>query len=175
MRIMLALGLWIISIPLTWSGPLQVKVAFQWEYKNFGAAVEMYEVRGQTHLWETKSVSSLDAAPVGKRIVPSELVFTQGQAKRFALVVHNTSGKPMYFFAAPHVVHPAEHSLGFKFKCLCINHVYKINPTDTWYRIVEFRLSKGFVGEELVVTHSVIGIDKERAESFENESLRPES
>lgn len=154
------------------AAPHSVKVNIRWDYKDFSDPVIIYEVKGRPRLWETKSMGSLKAAPVGNLIEGSALSVTPGEKKRFALVVQNSTDRPQFFFAAPHVVHPVEHSLGFKFKCLCINHAFKVGPKETWYRIVEFRLSKEFVGQELTVTHSVIGIDQKRADSFSKEPIQ---
>lgn len=163
-----------ITASAAWADAPAVKVNIQWEYKKFSDTVAIYEVKGAPRLWETRSVPSLKAAPVGELIEGSVFSIQPGQKKRFALVVKNTSDKPIYFFAAPHVVHPVEHSLGFKFKCLCINHAYTINPKETWYRIVEFRLANEFEGDALSVLHSIIGIDQKRADSFSKEAVIPE-
>lgn len=123
-------------------------------------------MKGQPPLWLTNSVANLVAAPVGEKIETSSFELTPGQRKRFVLIVKNPTDKPKHFFAAPHTVHPEEESLGFKFKCLCINHAYTINAKEIWYRVVDFRLSQKFVGKELTITHTIIGIDSKRAASF---------
>lgn len=151
-----------------WAAPV-VKVNIEWRYKDFTGPVLIYEVKGQPPLWYTNSVANLAAAPVGERIASSSFQISPGQKKRFVLIVQNPSDKPHYFFAAPHTVHPEEESLGFKFKCLCINHAYTINPKETWYRVVDFRLSQQFIGKELTITHTIIGIDSKRAASFSQE------
>lgn len=153
---------------LTLAAPA-VKVNIEWNYKDFTDPVIIHEVKGQPPLWHTDSVTNLATAPISEPIAGSSFLLEPGQKKRFALVVKNTTDKPLYFFAAPHMAHPEEASLGFKFKCLCINHAYTIGPKETWYRIVEFRMSPNFVGDELTITHTVIGIDKKRAASFSNE------
>jgi len=143
-----------------------VKVDLQWEYQGFPGPIIIYEVKGRPKLWETRSVADEKDAPIGKPIPGAELVMSPGQRKRFALVFRNPTDSVRYFFAAPHTVHPAEHSLGFKFKCLCINHAFKSEPKGLWYRIVEFRLSSDFAGTQLILTHTVIGIDKGQADPF---------
>ncbi len=150
------------------------KVNIAWRYKGFPGTVTIYEVKGQPPLWETKSVASLAATPVNQPIAGSAFELAPGHKKRFALVVQNASDKPMYFFAAPHTVQPEEDALGFKFKCLCVNQAYTIGPKETWYRIVEFRLSEDFVGKELTITHTLIGIDEKRAASFTPAATMPE-
>jgi len=151
-----------------WAAP-EVKVNIEWRYKDFAGPVSIYEVKGQPPLWYTNSVANLGAAPVGKRIETSSFQMSPGQKKRFVLIVQNPTDKLLHFFAAPHTVHPEEESLGFKFKCLCINHAYTINPKETWFRVVDFRLSQQFVGKELTITHTIIGIDSKRAASFTQE------
>ncbi len=140
-----------------------VKVNIAWRLKDFSGTAVIYEVKGRPVLWETKSVASLADAPVGEPVTGSSFMLKPGHAKRFALVVQNPTGQPMYFFAAPHAVLPEELALGFKFKCLCTNSAYTIGPHETWYRIIEFRLYDDFAGSELTVTHTLIGIDRQRA------------
>jgi hypothetical protein len=151
-----------------------VKVNIAWRQKDFPGTATLYEVKGNPGLWETKSVANLAAAPVGQPIAGSSFELKPGHKKRFALVVQNDTGKPMYFFAAPHTVQPEEQALGFKFKCLCVNRSYTIGPKETWYRIVEFRLFEDFAGTELTVTHTLIGIDQKRAASASSDATMPE-
>lgn len=146
-----------------------VKIDIKWIYKDFASPVNIYEVNGHPILWQTNSVAELAAAPVGSPIVGSSFQLKPGQRRRFVLIVQNSTDKPQYFFAAPHSAQPEEQALGFKFKCLCINHAYTINPAEFWYRVVEFRLSPQFAGEGLTITHTIIGIDKKRAASFSQE------
>jgi hypothetical protein len=162
----------LLSFPAYAGNP--VKVDIGWEYKDLDTRIKLYEVKGRPRLWETKSVKSLDLAPVGQEFKSGALQLEPGQTKRFALVMENKSDKPVFFFAAPHVVHPVEHSLGFKFKCLCINHAFTVGAGETWYRIVEFRLSRSFIGRELALTHSIIGIDQGRADFLAKESAQPD-
>jgi hypothetical protein len=151
-----------------------VKINVKWLYKDFASPVSIYEVKGQPALWQMKSVPSLADAPVKKLIPGSSFKILPGQSKRFVLVVKNPTDQPLYFFATPHMVHPEDDALGFKFKCLCINHSYTIGPKETWYRVVEFRLNKDFVDGELTLTHNILGIDKKRAASFPNEPVNPD-
>ena len=163
-----------LSVSASAAAAPPVKVSIDWEYRNFGATVDIFEVRGRQRLWKTESVKEMKDAPVAGRIEESGFTLEPGKRKRFALVVRNDSAEPLYFFAAPHVVNPVEHSLGFKFKCLCINHAFTVGPGEIWYRVVEFLLSKDFVGDELTVTHSIIGIDRERAEAFSRRPALPD-
>ncbi len=151
-----------------------VRIEIQWMYRNFTPQVMLYEAQRGARLWEARSVPSLGVAPVGARIEGPVLMIAPGQDRRFVLVVQNPSDKPLYFFAAPHVVQPPEEALGFKFKCLCVNRAYMVGPHETWYRVVEFRLSPDFSGHGLTVMHSIIGIDEKRAESFSKDPVIPE-
>jgi len=146
-----------------------VKIDIKWLYKDFVSPVNIYEVKGRPLLWQTNSVANLAAAPVGSPISSASFQLAPGQKKRFVLIVQNNTDKPQHFFAAPHSAKPEEQALGFKFKCLCINHAYSINPRETWYRVVEFRLSPQFEGDGLAISHTIIGIDSKRAASFSQE------
>lgn len=172
MRIVLAFALSALTHSV-WAEQA-VKIHVTWKYKGFPASVSLYELKGKPVLWETQSVASLASAPVAQPIADSVLTLTPGQRKRFVLVVQNPGVQPLFFFAAPHTVHPEEDTLGFKFKCLCINHAYTINPKETWYRVVEFRLSRDFVGNELTISHTIIGIDSQRAHSFAQDAEMPD-
>lgn len=172
-RLCSALVLAALASP-AWASGTSIKVNVQWRFKDFPGPVTLYEVKGHPSLWETRSVADIASAPIGAAIERASFNLTPGQSKRFAMVVQNTTDKPQYFFAAPHTVHPEEAALGFKFKCLCINRAYIIGPRETWYRILELRLSPDFVGSELTLIHTLIGIDKKRAASFSGESFLPD-
>lgn len=174
MRYFYAILMILLSSQTAWAAAPQVKIELQWEYKNFALPVALYEVKGRAHLWESKSVATLADAPVGERMQSGTLELGAGQDKRFVLVVQNPGNKPLYFFAAPHVVQPPEEALGFKFKCLCVNRAYRVGPHETWYRVVEFRLSPDFAGHGLTVMHTIIGIDEKRADAFSKDPVLPE-
>lgn len=151
-----------------------VRVRIDWVYKDLSSRIEMYEVKGHARLWDTRSVKNLDMAPVAGKIESPVLTLGLGSSKRFVLVMRNETNKPIYFFAAPHHVQPVEYSLGFKFKCLCINHAFTVGSGETWYRVVELRVSDGIVGDMLTITHALIGIDQNRADAFSREHGIPE-
>jgi len=142
------------------------KITINWEYKNFAEKVELFEAKGYPRLWETKSVKTVAELPIAGRLEAASFTLDPGARKRFVLVMRNDGNKPLYFFAAPHQTHPVEHSLGFKFKCLCVNHAFTVGPKEVWYRVVELQLAEGFVGDALTVTHTIIGIDAARAKEF---------
>ena len=162
---------------LTWMAPIALlaltahaaastKVSINWEYKDSAAKIESYEAKDRPRLWETRSVKSMSELPVAGKMQEAALTLAPGEKKRFVLVVRNDSDKPLYFFAAPHQALPLEHTLGFKFKCLCVNHAFIVGPKETWYRVVELQMSEGFVGDALAITHAIIGIDGKRAKEF---------
>jgi hypothetical protein len=118
-------------------------------------------------LWEMGTSAAEGELPIGDEIQGGVLEVKPGSATRFVLVMQNATNAPLYFFAAPHQVNPVQLSLGFKFKCLCINHAFEVPPGHTWYRVVELRMDEGFVGNEITIEHALIGLDEERKKAFE--------
>jgi len=159
----------------SYAGSDTLTVNVNWLYENFPKKVELYEVDPENRLplWRTESVAAGKALPVGERIEGGKLVIKKGSRKWFVLAVKNDTEKPLYFFAAPHVVEPPAYSLGFKFKCLCINHAYSVGAGETWYRVVQLIINDNVVGDTLDVTHSIIGIDKKRMENFKLKERLP--
>lgn len=152
--------------------PEPVRIQIDWRYQELPTGMGTYELASGTWpLWKMGHVTKGDASPLREEIAGGVLRLRPGEKKRFALGYTNTTDQPLYFFAAPHHADPPEFSLGFKFKCLCINHAYKILPGQTWYRIVEFRLAPSYQGDHLTITHSLIGMTATRAEDF-NRSMR---
>ena len=146
----------------------QIPIKINWNYKNAAFEMKSYTVKDNAIVWATNNVSKLEGTPVTSIIPDSKLLMSPNRRKKFALVAYNPTNRPIYFFAAPHTASPSEHSLGFKFKCLCMNHAFKIEPKSYWYRVVEFRLSPSYKGTDLKVTHDIIGIDAETAKKFED-------
>ncbi len=143
-----------------------------WQYQNIAPGMHIYELKAgaKAPLWQTATVKDAAQLPVGKEIADGELQIEKGTPRRFVLVYQNTGDQPLYFFATPHHAEPAEYSLGFKFKCLCIDHAYSVGPHETWYRVVELRTSRDMAGKAISLTHMLVGIDKTRMEKF---SLQP--
>jgi hypothetical protein len=162
-----------LSLCLLPSLLLAVKVEIAWEYKDLPAGMKIFELAAgkKAKLWDMGEAASLSALPVSSEIAASAFEAVPGSAKRFVLVYKNTTKKPLYFFAAPHNMAPAESSLGFKFKCLCTNHAYEVKPSNYWYRVVEMRVAKDVVGDSVKVTHTLISIDKARKEKFGQEDM----
>ncbi|AOP33839.1 hypothetical protein A0128_08285 [Leptospira tipperaryensis] len=147
----------------------QIQVSVLWEKKEFPFEMELFEGASQrpVDLWATGTVKSLSEAPVSSPIDGNNLFLRPGSKKKFVLVVRNTSDRDFYFFAAPHSMEPAESSLGFKFKCLCINHAFYIPPKETWYRVVELRTGAEALGKELRITHTLVGMDENRIQLYQ--------
>ncbi len=99
-------------------------------------------------------------------IKASTLKLAPNRVKKFALVMENTTNETFHFFAAPHSTTPDELSLGLKFKCLCINHAFTVEPHSIWYRVVQINLHAGYTGKDMEITHSIIGVDSKKAAQF---------
>ena len=168
-HLLAALGLYVFAAA-AWAEPITAKI--DWQYQNIAPGIHIYELKpgAKAALWQTASVKDAAQLPVGKEIADGQLRFEKGQSKRFVLVYQNPGDKPLYFFATPHHVEPAEYSLGFKFKCLCIDHAYSVGAHETWYRVVELRTSRDMSGDVISLTHTLVGIDQARMEKF---SLKP--
>lgn len=143
--------------------PASVGVNIKWEYDELKSVMQIYEVAAQPEpeLWKTGQGKTLQDLPVTVENKSSHFTLTPGDSKLFVLVMKNDSDVPIYFFAAPHSVNPPALSLGFHFKCLCVNRVYEIPPHGYWYRIVELNLDANTpVSRELTVTHTLIKTEK---------------
>lgn len=149
-----------------------VKVKISWNYRDFPLKMQIYEpaVR-QLNLWEKGSKPNLEKLPVSSLIESSSFNMFPGSKKVFVLVAHNPTQETFYFFAAPHSVNPPEFSLGFKFKCLYVNHAFTVPAGEYWYRVVELRMSKNFRGNEIDISHDLIGLTYERMKDFDNQKL----
>lgn len=146
-----------------------VKIHVQWEYTNLPLKMSIHELAGgqPLALWTTGSVALEKKKPFGKEIEDGVFELAPGRKKAFMLVMENLSDKDLYFFAAPHSALPVEHSFGFKFKCLCVNHAFTVPKAQVWYRVVEIRLSPDYLGDSLFLKHNLIGMSKERVLEFE--------
>ncbi|MBP7282037.1 MAG: hypothetical protein KBA66_10690 [Leptospiraceae bacterium] len=146
-----------------------IKVKINWNYIDLNSEMKIYEIKSQMayELWETRSVKSIESSPASIEIPESSFVVQSGRYKEFILGMQNNTDKPMYFFASPHSVDPPQYSLGFKFKCLCINHAFTIKPGEFWYRIVRLNIDKDFRGGAFAIKHDLIGITEDRMKEFE--------
>lgn len=145
------------------AGPTPINIQISWDYKKIPAEMKIFELGTKpVNLWQMGTGKTLQELPISSEINQSTLILMPGMKKTFALVYHNTTDKPLRFFAAPHQAMPVEHSLGFKFHCLCINHIYDVPPGEYWYRVVEFHLAKEFVGGNFNVTHTLVPVEEGR-------------
>lgn len=147
----------------------EVKIQILWNYRNLNQKMELYEPASQRpiKLWEMASTKDKDSIPISSLKIKNGTFFLKpGSQKYFVLIMKNDTKESVYFFATPHIAYPPESALGFKFKCLCINYAFNVNPGETWYRVVRLRLSENFLGSRLKIYHTLIGITKERMEKF---------
>lgn len=146
-----------------------IEAHLKWEYIKFEAVVDVYELDkpGEIGLWKTRVVSDKNELPASTKLSDAVIQMKPGENRKFLLVIENSTDKPLYFFASPHVIEPAEYSLGFKFKCLCINHSFAIEQGKTWYRVVELRLSDEVKADKINIVHNIVGIDEETMKKFE--------
>lgn len=139
-----------------------VSVRVEWEYKDIPAGMSIYEpAKGEIpEVWSMGEGDSLKAIPVSSPIAGSTLRLKPGEEKTFVLVYRNETDKTVEFFAAPHHLHPAEAALGFKFDCLCVNHVYSARPGKYWWRIVQLTLDPEAGAGPLTVRHALVRYKK---------------
>ena len=159
----------IVALTLAAATPSrEVAIRLHWKNKDLPGAMQVYAPAqgAKTVLWKTGTVASPTELPLGEEVTDHAVAVTRGQPKRLILVYANKGDTPLYFFAAPHHAEPEESSLGFKFKCLCVNHAFSVKPGQTWYRVVELRIDPDFSGDALDVTHTLIGIDEARSKQF---------
>jgi len=147
----------------------KVRVNFAWQHHGIDAVMKTHHLPpgSRAKLWEMGTAASQGELPIGDVLEQARLEVSPGSVTRFVLLMENSSDAPLYFFAAPHHVNPVQLSLGFKFKCLCINHAFEIPPGHSWYRVVELRMDEAFVGNEITIEHALIGLDEARKKEFE--------
>lgn len=162
--------------PQSLSGTTDVRVHIRWNYRNFPLRVAIHEIKGQVTpaLWETRSVKDISAAPIGEEIPDGVFAMQPGKEHYFILVVKNTTTKPAAFFAAPHHLDPPEASLGFQFKCLCVNHLFTVDAGQIWYRVVRLRLARENAAREITVEHSIVGSEIRGREGYLIDKASPE-
>lgn len=147
-----------------------VPVHVDWVYKGLPGKMELYELAAQrpVQLWDTNSVADTNLLPISSKISKSSLFLSAGETRKFALVYKNETKEKLYFFAAPHSVDPPEYGFGFKFKCLCVNHLFQVDPGYTWYRIVEIRTMPSWASDEFRITHTLVRVDPSQAKEWES-------
>jgi hypothetical protein len=147
----------------------KVRINLAWQHHGIEASMKTHFLPpgSQAKLWEMGTSASRGDLPIGEELENGRLEVSPGSVTRFVLLMENSTDAPLYFFAAPHQVNPVQLALGFKFKCLCINHAFEIPPGHSWYRVVELRMDEGFVGNEIKIEHALIGLDEARKKEFE--------
>ncbi|TGL58352.1 LIC11469 family lipoprotein adhesin Lsa20 [Leptospira sarikeiensis] len=154
-----------------------VEVQVEWMYKGLPGKINLYEIASQrpVQLWDTNTVSDLSLAPVSSPIENSKLILGAGETRKFALVYKNETKEKLFFFAAPHSVNPPEFGFGFKFKCLCVNHLFQVDPGAVWYRIVEIRTMPNWASEDFTITHTLVRVDPSQAKEWASSSSHSHS
>jgi hypothetical protein len=157
------------NAPAAQRNPADVAVHLRWNYTALPARMQVYDLPADSTLplWHTATAKATADLPVGSEVASGDLSLKPGETRRFALVLANPGSAPLYFFAAPHHATPPEHSLGFQFRCLCLNHAFSVSVGEIWYRIVQLKLIKGFEGRELTISHDLVGIDVKRYREFD--------
>lgn len=143
--------------------PAGVTIDIKWTYEDLALQMHTYEVKEDPaiQLWQMGTAYTLAELPVAIQNSSSRFKVYSSGTKRFVLVMKNDTDETIHFFAAPHNVNPAALSLGFTFKCLCVNHVYEIPPHAYWYRVVELSLGPDVaIGKDMTVTHTLVRVKK---------------
>ena len=151
-----------------WGDKASVKVKISWSYENISEKIELFEYNpaSQLNLWATGEKKTEKELPISKKISSSQFISAPGENYRFVLVMKNTSSEKKYFFAAPHIAQPGGYSLGFKFKCLCVNMVYNVSPGMYWYRVVELRISPAVKSGEIDFHHQITGLSEPESQEY---------
>lgn len=149
------------------------EVTLAWDEEEFPATMQVYEPKAgePPALWTTASVKTRKELPVGEELEDGTFELLPGGVKRLVLVVENKTKADLFFFAAPHGVEPAKLSLGFDFRCLCMNHAYHVPAGAIWYRVVELRLDPGFPAKAVEVKHALATVSKARAAEIQNPAV----
>lgn len=154
--------------PGAMAAPNSLKIKISWQYEGVPPGIKIYEIKknAETGLWDTDNVKSLQKTPAGKELKNGEFMITPGKKKEFVLVYHNKKDEAIHFFAAPHHMNPEKNSLGYKFKCLCVNHIFTAEPGHYWYRVVDLRSTASIEGDTLDISHTLIRVDNERHKKY---------
>ncbi|MCB1142032.1 MAG: hypothetical protein H7A24_09520 [Leptospiraceae bacterium] len=149
----------------------QVRVGLKWKSKNFPLKMQVYlpDPKKEIVLWETGTVKSKNDLRIIKDSELTDFLISPEEKKDLVLVSENKTDLEVIFFAAPHHVSPEENALGFTFKCLCVNHYFRVLPGEIWYRNIQLKLDKNFIGDKIQFEHSLIGIDPERFREMSDE------
>ncbi|MGZ3683971.1 MAG: hypothetical protein ACXVCI_08965, partial [Bdellovibrionota bacterium] len=150
-----------------------ISVAFR--YENFPLQIELYNVKrtARDRVAETAITYDLAHSPITKPL-RGKIPLGAESERAFAMLVHNTTKDPVYFFAVPHLIRPAASSLGLHFECLCTGKIYKVPPGAFWYRIVRLQTDKTFQAAAAELEHSIIGVSAADANGlYKNQLYAP--
>lgn len=152
------------------------RVTITWKYQNFPSQVTIHELRPgkKAELWQTGAARDITTTPVGEEISSGVFALQPGKEKNFVLAAVNRTAKPIYFFAAPHHLIPANAGLGFQFKCLCVNHLFEIKPGEIWYRVVRLRITRENRTSAIEISHDIVGVNKKGREGYLIDAPAPE-
>lgn len=143
-----------------------VNVVLSWSYDGVPAEMSVYEADATRpfKLWEMEAVADLALVPKGAPLTEGRTRLAPDGRTRLVLVFHNPTPRPLYFFAAPHHMTPANATLGFKFHCLCLDQIYRVPAGQYWYRAVELTAGPAFRSDQpMRVEHVLVGVDAARA------------
>lgn len=128
--------------------------------KDLPLPVKLYEPNSEKEkmISETKIVPTIKDLPVKKEYKNGKVPLKAGQGKSIVMVIENTTGKDLYFFVAPHTLHPEYASEGFYFECLCNHSIYRLNAGKVWYRVLRLNLGKDSKQARFDVDHQIVGL-----------------
>lgn len=134
---------------------------FKWDYQDFPVKLELFSLQNPkfARVGMMGKLKSKVNDFLASQISSEEMYVPEGDLVKFAIVVHNTTAKKIYFHLVPHEITPPEYSLGAKFICMCFGHIYSVPPGQYFYRIVSLQNVTPQVGREFTIRHKVIAID----------------
>jgi len=157
--VLLALGLAAGRLARGQEAGRGVNIRIAWEKQNFALEPRVYLPRAGSRLktWETQGVASVSEIPLGREL-KSPLYVPYLKEQQVILVIENPGPAPVRFFAAPHLASPPEHSLGPRFRCLCIHTVFSIPSRSAWFRVLELSTFPAPKSGDMTFTHTLIGL-----------------
>lgn len=132
------------------------EVSFRWLQKKTSLELRMFVAPGSmaSRVGEQGEQKPGMDLPVLRPLDDDKLKMLPGDSQIVYLVAKNTGKKPVSFFVAPHLTKPESASLGFKFQCLCYNHVYRVGAGKVWYRVMKLSLAREAKGP-IELTHEL--------------------
>lgn len=141
-----------------------VEARLTFDHRGLDGKMEVYEAaRGaKMRIWTTGVVDDINELSLGEKVEDAFKVRRRG-FKKLVLILRNPGQNTLYFFAPPHQVIPPEQGIGFAFKCLCVQRVFKVPPGKVWYRVIALRLFPKFRGGPVELRHSLVGLPRAEA------------